>query len=54
LRRDLGPFCAAIDNSEITDELGALFDRLMHHVNILEMNGERYRLNQSKSRRVKN
>ena len=27
---------------------GALLDRLTHHVNILEMNGESYRLNQSK------
>lgn len=33
---------------------GALLDRLTHHVNILEMNGESYRLNQSKSRRAKN
>ena len=32
---------------------GALLDRLTHHVNILEMNGERYRLNQSKSRIAK-
>ena len=31
----------------------ALLDRLTHHVNILEMNGESYRLNQSKSRIVK-
>ncbi len=30
---------------------GALLDRLTHHGNILEMNGESYRLNQSKSRR---
>ena len=29
---------------------GALLDRLTHHVHILEMNGESYRLNQSKSR----
>ena len=27
---------------------GALLDRLTHHVHILEMNGESYRLNQSK------
>jgi DNA replication protein DnaC len=26
--------------------------RLTHHVNILEMNGESYRLNQSKSKRA--
>ena len=32
---------------------GALLDRLTHHVNILEMNGESYRLNQSKSRTAK-
>ena len=29
---------------------GALLDRLMHHVHILEMNGDSYRLNQSKRR----
>ncbi|MEP4856152.1 MAG: ATP-binding protein, partial [Lentilitoribacter sp.] len=32
---------------------GALLDRLTHHVKILEMNGESYRLNQSKSRSAK-
>ena len=29
---------------------GALLDRLTHHVHILEMNGESYRLNQSRNR----
>ena len=29
---------------------GALLDRLTHHVHILEMNGESYRLNQSRQR----
>jgi DNA replication protein DnaC len=29
---------------------GALLDRLTHHVHILEMNGESYRLAQSKRR----
>jgi DNA replication protein DnaC len=31
--------------------IGALLDRLTHHVHILEMNGESYRLNQSRKRR---
>ena len=30
---------------------GALIDRPTHHVHILEMNGESYRLNQSRQRR---
>ncbi|HJM42270.1 MAG TPA: ATP-binding protein, partial [Nitrospinota bacterium] len=30
---------------------GALLDRLTHHVHILEMNGESYRLRQSRKRR---
>ena len=33
---------------------GALLDRLTHHVHILEMNGESYRLNQSKHRSRRN
>ena len=33
---------------------GALLDRLTHHVHILEMNGESYRLNQSQKRLPKN
>jgi DNA replication protein DnaC len=31
---------------------GAILDRLTHHVHILEMNGESYRLNQSRKRKT--
>ena len=31
---------------------GAILDRLTHHVHILEMNGESYRLNQSRKRKA--
>jgi len=32
---------------------GALLDRLTHHVHLLEMNGESYRLQHSKGRRAR-
>ena len=32
---------------------GALLDRFTHHVNILEMNGESYRLTSSRKRQKK-
>ncbi|PSO09582.1 ATP-binding protein, partial [Sphingobium sp. AEW4] len=32
---------------------GALLDRLTHHVSILEMNGESYRLAHSRARKAK-
>ena len=31
---------------------GALLDRLTHHVHILEMNGESFRLNHSRARKT--
>ncbi len=31
---------------------GALLDRLSHHVNIVEMNGDSYRLGQSRVRKL--
>jgi DNA replication protein DnaC len=40
----------AFGNRRLT---GALLDRLTHHVHILEMNGESYRLKQSRARRRK-
>ena len=41
---------SAFGNQRLT---GALLARLTHHVSILDLNGESYRLKQSKSRRRK-
>ena len=38
------------DRLSLDQSDGALLDRLTHHVHILEMNGESYRLNQSRRR----
>jgi DNA replication protein DnaC len=49
--RSFGPM--AVTGSPFGTErlTGALLDRLTHHVNILEMNGESYRLAQSRARK---
>jgi hypothetical protein len=39
------------DSRGVVRLTGALLDRLTHHVHILELNGESYRLKQSKARR---
>ena len=44
----LDEWTSVFGNQRLT---GALLDRLTHHVHILEMNGESYRLKQSKARR---
>ncbi len=46
---DFGEAMAVIGSERLT---GALLDRRTHHVNILEMNGESYRLNQSRRRQT--
>ena len=43
-------FIMFFDEKEGTTALVALLDRLTHHVHILEMNGESFRLRQSKTR----
>jgi DNA replication protein DnaC len=47
------PFDEWTETFESERLTGALLDRLTHHVNILEMNGESYRLGQSKARQDK-
>ena len=42
------PQTSVFGNERLT---GALLDRLTHHVHILEMNGDSYRLKHSKARR---
>jgi DNA replication protein DnaC len=48
--RPFDEWTSVFGNQRLT---GALLDRLTHHVHILEMNGESYRLKQSKTRRRK-
>jgi DNA replication protein DnaC len=45
--RTSGEWTSVFGSERLT---GALLDRLIHHVHILEMNGDSYSLNQSKSR----
>ena len=42
-----GPWTETFGTERLT---GALLDRLTHHIHILEMNGESFRLNHSRSR----
>ena len=44
-------FLARLVEMEMIDRERRLVDRITHHVHILEMNGESYRLKQSRSRR---
>ena len=44
-------FAPQADEGDFAASAGALLDRITHHVHILEMNGESYRLKQSRSRR---
>ena len=46
---DFGEWTEVFGSERLT---GALLDRLTHHVNILEMNGDSYRLNQSRRRQT--
>jgi hypothetical protein len=48
---DFGPNEGSVFGSERLT--GALLDRLTHHVHILEMNGESFRLKHSRSGRTK-
>ena len=43
-----GEWTGTLGEERLTD---ALLDRLTHHVHILEMNGQSYRLGQSRSKR---
>ena len=53
LDKDLGvEFCGPnLQTHNLCVINGALFDRMTHHVHILEMNGKSYRLAQSRSKR---
>ena len=47
---DVAGVATVIDGDTI-EVTGALLDRLTHHVHILEMNADSYRLNQSRRKR---
>ncbi len=56
---DEWPFACSIEPMAVTGSpfgserlTGALLDRLTHHVSILEMNGDSYRLGQSRARKA--
>jgi len=50
--RSFGPVAVAGSPFGTERLTGALLDRLTHHVNIVERNGDSYRLGQSRARKL--